>query len=155
MRPHKLLLKAFGPFAKETIVDFDAMGNNIYLISGDTGAGKTTIIDGIIYSLYGKASGDARTKNLTTDEFHSDYAKDGSRREEMRVEFTFSNAGRTFTVSRRMFWGKKGDSKTASKQSTLSENGNTIVHSKGSEVKDDVTKKVTEILGLEIGRAHV
>lgn len=149
MRPHKLLLKAFGPFAKETIVDFDAMGNNIYLISGDTGAGKTTIFDGIIYALYGKASGDARTKNLTTDEFHSDYAKDGSRREEMRVEFTFSNAGRTFTVSRRMFWGKKGDSKTASKQSTLSENGNTIVHSKGSEVKDDVTKKVTEILGLD------
>ena len=84
MRPHKLLLKAFGPFAKETIVDFDAMGNNIYLISGDTGAGKTTIFDGIIYALYGKASGDARTKNLTTDEFHSDYAKDGNRREEMR-----------------------------------------------------------------------
>ena len=49
MRPHKLVLKAFGPFAKETIVDFDAMGNNIYLISGDTGAGKTTIFDGIIY----------------------------------------------------------------------------------------------------------
>ena len=48
MKPHKLILKAFGPFAAETEVDFDAMGNNIYLICGDTGSGKTTIFDGII-----------------------------------------------------------------------------------------------------------
>ena len=67
----------------------------------------------------------------------------------MRVELTFSNAGRTFTVCRRMYWGKKGDSKTVTKESTLSENGNTIVYAKGTENKDDVTKKVTEILGLD------
>ncbi len=148
MRPHKLIMKAFGPFAKETVVDFDSMGDNVYLISGDTGAGKTTIFDGIIYALYGTASGAARS-NLGTEAFHSDYAKDGNRRDEMRVTLEFSNAGRTFTVSRRMYWGKKGDSKTVSKESTLSENGNTLVHSKGREDKDDVTAKVTEILGLD------
>ena len=148
MRPHKLTMKAFGPFAAATVIDFDLMGNNIYLISGNTGAGKTTIFDGIIYALYGTASGGARSR-LGTEAFHSDYAKEGGRREEMRVELTFSNAGRTFTVCRRMYWGKKGDSKTVTKESTLSENGNTIVYAKGTENKDDVTKKVTEILGLD------
>ena len=101
MRPHKLTLKAFGPFAKETTIDFDAMGNNIYLISGNTGAGKTTIFDGIIYALYGTASGGARS-GLGTEAFHSDYAKDGAHREDLRVELVFSNAGRMFTVERRM-----------------------------------------------------
>ena len=61
MKPHILTMKAFGPFAKETTVDFDAMGNSIYLISGDTGSGKTTIFDGIIYALYGTASGAQRS----------------------------------------------------------------------------------------------
>ena len=148
MRPHKLVMKAFGPFAKETVVDFDAMGNNIYLICGDTGSGKTTIFDGIIYALYGTASGGARS-GLGTEAFHSDYAKDGSHREEMQVSLTFSNAGRDFTVVRKMYWGKKGDSKVVSKESTLSENGNVIVFAKGREDRDDVTAKVTEVLGLD------
>lgn len=148
MRPHKLLMKAFGPFAKETVVDFDAMGNSIYLICGDTGSGKTTIFDGIIYALYGTASGGARS-GLGTEAFHSDYAKDGSHREEMQVTFSFSNAGRDFTVVRRMYWGRRGDSRTVSKESTLSENGNVIVFGRGREDRDDVTSKVTEILGLD------
>ena len=148
MRPHKLILKAFGPFAKETVVDFDSMGNSIYLISGDTGAGKTTIFDGIIYALYGTASGGARS-GLVTEAFHSDYAKEGSHREEMRVELEFSNAGRSFTVVRRMYWGKKGDAQKAIKESTLSENGNTITYAKGREDKDAVTQKITELLGLD------
>lgn len=148
MRPHKLVMTAFGPFAKETIVDFDSMGNNIYLISGATGAGKTTIFDGIIYALYGTASGGARS-SLGTEAFHSDYAKDGNHRDEMRVELEFSNAGRKITVSRRMYWGKKGDAQNAIKEASLSENGNSLVYAKGREDKDDVTRKVTDILGLD------
>lgn len=148
MRPHKLVMTAFGPFAAETVVDFDSMGNNIYLISGATGAGKTTIFDGIIYALYGTASGGARS-SLGTEAFHSDYAKDGKHRNEMRVELEFSNAGRKFTVSRKMYWGKKGDAQNAIKEAFLSENGNTLVYAKGREDKDDVTRKVTEILGLD------
>lgn len=148
MRPHKLTMKAFGPFAKETTVDFDAMGSSVYLISGDTGAGKTTIFDGIIYALYGTASGGARS-GLGTEAFHSDYAKEGLRREELRVEFSFSNAGRNFTVSRRMYWGKRGESKTVAKESTLAEDGTIIVWGKGLESRDDVTERVTELLGLD------
>ena len=148
MRPHKLTMKAFGPFAKETTVDFDAMGNTIYLISGDTGSGKTTIFDGIIYALYGTASGGARS-GLGTEAFHSDYAKSGSHRDELRVELTFSNAGRSFTVTRTMNWGKKGDSKVAAKTSVLAENGSILVHGRGREDRDEVTRKITEILGLD------
>ncbi|MBR2766263.1 MAG: SMC family ATPase, partial [Blautia sp.] len=148
MRPHKLTMKAFGPFAKETTVDFNAMGNTIYLISGDTGSGKTTIFDGIIYALYGTASGGARS-GLGTEAFHSDYAKSGSHRDELRVELTFSNAGRSFTVTRTMNWGKKGDSKVAAKTSVLAENGSILVHGRGREDRDEVTRKITEILGLD------
>ena len=147
MKPHKLTMKAFGPFADETTVDFDAMGNSIYLICGDTGAGKTTIFDGIMYALYGTASGGERS-SLGTEAFHSDYARENGRREEMRVRLSFSNAGRLFTVERRMYWGKSGSAQRAVKESALSE-GASVLHGKGREDIDDVTLKVKEILGLD------
>ncbi len=148
MRPHQLSMKAFGPFAEKTVVDFDRMGNNIFLIAGDTGIGKTTIFDGMIYALYGKASGLSRS-SLGTESFHSDYCKEGNYKAPMEVTFTFSNAGRTYTVSRTMNWGVKGNSQTVVKESTLSENGTVILHGKGREDKDDVTRKIQEILGLD------
>ena len=148
MRPHKLRMKAFGPFAKETIVDFDRIGNNIFLISGDTGIGKTTIFDGMIYALYGKASGGSRS-SLGTEALHSDYCKDGRHKDKMEVEFAFSNAGKNYTVLREMSWGKNGNNQNAVKESTLSEDDSVIIHSKGREDKDEVTLKIQEITGLD------
>ncbi|HJK48864.1 MAG TPA: AAA family ATPase, partial [Methanocorpusculum sp.] len=61
MRPVRLVMSAFGPYAKETVIDFSQFGSSgIFLITGDTGAGKTTIFDAISYALYGVASGSIR-----------------------------------------------------------------------------------------------
>ena len=71
MKPLKLTLSAFGPYANEVVVDFRKFGDNgIFLVTGDTGAGKTTIFDGVCYALFGRASG----KERTVDMVRSDYA---------------------------------------------------------------------------------
>ncbi len=149
MRPHKLTMKAFGPFAQETAVDFDAMSNEVYLITGATGSGKTTIFDGIVYALFGTASGEGRCGIGNTEAFHSDYAKQGDKRAEMQVKLTFSNAGKEYNVERRMYWGKNGSAQKATKESVLYENGEMIATGKGLESRDDVSKKIEEILGLD------
>jgi exonuclease SbcC len=73
MRPIKLTISAFGCYAGVEIVDFTALGSNgIYLISGETGSGKTTIFDAISFALYGSASGNARGNHYLM--FRSDFA---------------------------------------------------------------------------------
>ncbi len=94
MRPIKLTVSAFGPYAGKTILKMDKLGENgLYLITGDTGAGKTTIFDAITYALYGEASGDNREPSM----FRSKYAEATTPTE---VELVFSYAGKTYTVKR-------------------------------------------------------
>ena len=66
MRPVKLEMSAWGPYPGKICIDFEAVGrNHIFLLAGPTGAGKTTIFDGITYALYGNVSGKYREKDLS------------------------------------------------------------------------------------------
>lgn len=101
MRPIKLTMSAFGPYAGETVVDFDKLGENgIYLISGDTGAGKTTIFDGIVYALYGEASGEKREVSM----LRSKYAQPDT---PTFAELVFKYADKLYTVRRNPAYMRK------------------------------------------------
>lgn len=94
MRPTKLIMSAFGPYADLVEIDFDAFKEcGLFLISGDTGAGKTTVFDAISFALFGEASGSHRdTKNL-----RSDYAGDDT---DSFVDFYFSHQGKEYHIKR-------------------------------------------------------
>ncbi|MDL2301692.1 AAA family ATPase [Lachnospiraceae bacterium OttesenSCG-928-D06] len=88
MKPLKLTMNAFGSYADNQVLDFSLLlENGLYLITGETGSGKTTIFDAIMFALYGKASGTARDKNAM---LHSDYA---DKRTKTYVELEFSSGG--------------------------------------------------------------
>ena len=85
MKPLKLTMQAFGSYGRRTQIDFERPGQNLFLITGDTGAGKTTIFDAIVFALYGEASSSANKKEGTVLQSH--YADHGT---EPFVELTFS-----------------------------------------------------------------
>ena len=98
MRPLKLTMSAFGPYAATTEIDFDALGTaGVYLVCGDTGSGKTMIFDAICFALFGEASGDAKGGARSTSSLRSDYAE---RTSKTYVELVFEYRGKRYRVRR-------------------------------------------------------
>ena len=85
MRPVRRTMQAFGSYGRRTDVDFTKTSQNLFLITGDTGAGKTTLFDAIVFALYGEASSAANKK--TGAELQSQYAVPGL---EPYVELVFT-----------------------------------------------------------------
>lgn len=143
MKPVRLTISAFGPYAEKTELDFERLeGQGLYLITGDTGAGKTTIFDAIAYALYGEASGDVREADM----FRSKYAKD---KVPTYVELLFEYCGKRYTVRRNPEYlrpKERGEGYTAQKADavlTFPDERQPVTKSK------EVTKAVTNLIGLD------
>lgn len=141
MRPLKLIMSAFGPYAGKEELDLSLLGNNgIYLITGDTGAGKTTVFDAIIYALYGELSGANRAVNM----MRSKYAADDT---PTYVELTFEYDGKEYFIHRSPEYdrpSKRGGGYTRqSQQAELTlPNGEVLTRPK------EVNEKITDIIGV-------
>lgn len=145
MRPVKLVMSAFGPYASEQTVDFDRLGEcGLYLITGDTGAGKTTIFDAITFALFGEPSGGGYR---ATDSLHSNYAEHSA---PMRVTLEFVNGGKKYAVYREMkFKAVNGEEKFVQTEALITYPDGaqkSITNSRKSEEKN---KEVKEILGID------
>ena len=142
MKPLKLILSAFGAYAEITEIDFTRLGNNgLYLITGDTGAGKTTIFDAISYALFGEASGKSRKAN----DFRSKYA---SLDTDTFVDLTFELKGNEYRVCRNPAYEKN---KKRGVGTTIAEATATLYFSDDRPSiagSDKVTKEIVEILGI-------
>ena len=143
MKPKKLTISAFGPYADRMDLDFTQLGGGgLYLITGDTGAGKTTIFDAITFALYGEASGEIRKGEM----FRSKYAKPEVR---TFVELTFTYRGKDYTVKRNPEYLRPKD--RGQGMTTEKANAELIFPDERQPVtkSTEVTKAVTQLLGLD------
>ena len=141
MIPHKLTMCAFGPYKGVQVVDFDKFdGKGLFLITGDTGAGKTTIFDGITYALYGKLTGDR-----TPEDFRCKYSDP----EIMTyVELEFTQSGKRYKIRRSPRQERpvrKGTGTTTQEPSFELSSEGMITLTKKNAVDD----KLKEILGID------
>ena len=146
MRPIALTISAFGPYSKTVNIDFTQFGENgMFLICGDTGSGKTTIFDAIIYALYGEASGSLRdNKN-----FRSDYTNDST---STYISFIFECNGKTYKINRSPTQNIYSESRkkyiTKTGNADLVQIVNRIEQAPIATKDKDATKKVEEIIGI-------
>lgn len=144
MKPLKLTLSAFGPYAGETVIDFTQLGGQgLFLVTGDTGAGKTTIFDGITFALYGETSGGVREASM----LRSKYAEPET---PTYAEYIFEYKGAVYTVKRSPDYERP---KTRGKGMTMQKGEALLTFSDGrapvTKLKE-VNQAVTDLIGLDM-----
>ena len=142
MKPLKLTMSAFGPYADRTELDFEALGTGgLYLIAGDTGAGKTTIFDAISFALFGEASGSNREPGM----LRSKYAAASTPTE---VELRFRYGGKDYTVIRNPeYMRPKGRGEGLTRQAADAR----LIYPDGHVITKlrEVNQAIRDILGLD------
>lgn len=143
MKPIKLKMSAFGPYADVETVDFSAFdGKGLFLITGTTGAGKTTIFDAICFALFGETSGSSRNGEM----LRSNFAKPLTR---TFVELDFEHRGKSYHIIRTT------SNEVAKKRGTGSKIEGASAELTGDDITTpltktgDVNKKISEIIGLK------
>ncbi len=144
MKPLKLVLSAFGPYAGKTEIDFTALGGEgLFLIAGDTGAGKTTIFDAISFALYGEAS--AGKEKRKSKSFRSDYASAST---PTFVSLRFAHAGEQWLLTRNPEYERP----KLSGQGTTTQSADATLKNLDSEEEvyglSNVGQRVYELIGL-------
>lgn len=145
MRPITLTMTGFGPYAGTTVVDFEKLGRSgLYLICGDTGAGKTTIFDGIMFALFGEATGEYRDSGM----LRSNYAAADT---PTKVALTFEHAGKRYTVQRNPEYERQslrgsGRTKQAADATLEYPDGRIVTKTK------DVSAAVRDLIGVDAGQ---
>lgn len=140
MKPLKLVINAFGPYIDKTEIDFTQFGDNgLYLITGDTGAGKTTIFDALSFALFGEASGSTRSNQS----LRSDFAKDDNI---TFVDLDFLSRGEKYHIHRECTYKKvnrNGNISNVSEKAELTKPNNMV-----ESVLSKVNEEINNILGI-------
>ncbi|RGY95867.1 SMC family ATPase [Clostridium sp. AM58-1XD] len=147
MKPLKLIISAFGSYAGREEIDFEGIDHGIFLITGDTGAGKTTIFDAITFALYGDMSGGNRDSAM----MRSQYAKEES---ETFVELSFMEMGMVYTVTRSPMYSRLSRRKNKNGEYTRVQSGAKVCLILPDKKEypgniRDVNQRIQEITGVD------
>lgn len=146
MKPIKIIISAFGSYADKTEINFEKVNSGIFLIAGDTGAGKTTIFDAITYALYEQTSGGVRDGNMMRSQFADDDTP-------TYVELTFKYQDKIYKITRNPQYERRSKRKTSDGSGYTTElpkvelvlpNGKVFIGK-----KTETNNKITEILGID------
>lgn len=146
MRPVKMRLSGWGPYREEQKIDFEALSRRgLFLVTGDTGAGKTTVFDALTYALYGEMSGQLREKGSVRSDFADETTK-------TYVELTMRHRGSTYTILRSPEYLRPKKRKTGA-DTLVKEKERALLSLPSGEMLEGssaVTQKIQELLGMDL-----
>lgn len=147
MKPLKLTMRAFGSYGEETTIDFTKISQKLFLVTGDTGAGKTTVFDAVVFALYGEASSTSNKKDGTL--LQSQYAALNVV-PFVKLQFSDGDGGEIYTVERTPRYRKLITRGKGKGQRTREENSSvSLIMPDGTEYPSKETdRKIEEIVGL-------